>query len=76
MKNTIGSKLVEIAALRVEALRHLVALAPRDQPCDQIRAQLAEAEELLRYRLGKFSGRAPAAAQVEAPAPGKKATGP
>ena len=54
MSNTIGSKLVQIAALRVDALRRLIALAPPEQPCEPIRAQLAEAEELLRYRLAKF----------------------
>ncbi len=56
MKNTIGSKLVQIAVLRVDALRRLLALAPPGESCELIRAQLAEAEQLLRYRLNKFSG--------------------
>jgi hypothetical protein len=75
MQNTIGSKLVEIAVLRVEALRRLIALAPGNASCDQIRAQLSEAEQVLRYRLDKFSGRAPSAAPDEEQALGKQTPG-
>jgi hypothetical protein len=55
MQNTIGNKLVQIAALRVEALRRLIALAPPEEPCELIHSQLAEAEALLKYRLAKFA---------------------
>ena len=55
MQNTIGAKLVQIAALRVEALRRLIALAPAEEPCELIRSQLVEAEALLKYRLAKFT---------------------
>ncbi len=73
MKNTIGSKLVQIAVLRVDALRRLLALAPPGESCELIRAQLAEAEQLLRYRLNKFSGhRQSADAPAGEPAPTKQ----
>jgi len=67
MSDTIGAKLVQIAALRVDALRRLIALAPASDACGPIRAQLAEAEDLLRYRLAKFSGRTDGRQDDDAP---------
>jgi hypothetical protein len=57
MQNNIPDELVRIAALRVNALRRLIALAlPGAGTDDRLHAQLAEAESLLRYRLRKFAG--------------------
>lgn len=72
MKNAIGSRLVQIAILRVDALRRLLALAPNGESCELIRAQLAEAEQLLRYRLGKFSDNPHDPVQGDGPPPVKQ----
>jgi hypothetical protein len=56
MQNKIPDELVRIAALRVNALRRLIALTPPGvRADDSLRAQLTEAENLLRYRLHKFA---------------------
>ena len=75
MQNTIGSTLVQIAALRVDALRRLIALAPPGDACGPLHAQLAEAEQLLRYRLRKFSELPHATGRVAEPPPGHPPVG-
>lgn len=59
MQNTVCEAHVRIAALRVEAMRGLLSLAPAGLRCDLIQSQLAEAEKLLRHRMTAYSACAP-----------------